>query len=143
MAGSRSSARASTWSCGTRSALPSASPSFDGRGCRSVPSASPSVIPSSASVDDMVPPHLPVLAEEVAHLLAPARGDVLVDCTFGAGGHAALLAPALGSEGLYVAIDRDPEAHVHWERFADEVACATRFVRANLADALPRLAAEG
>ncbi len=40
----------------------------------------------------------------------PAPGDVAVDCTFGAGGHAALVAERLGPDGLLIAIDRDPDA---------------------------------
>ena len=35
--------------------------------------------------------HVPVLADEVLSALAPQPGDTVVDCTFGAGGHAALL----------------------------------------------------
>ena len=51
--------------------------------------------------------HVPVMAVEVADLLEPRPGDTVVDCTFGAGGHAALLEPLLGGTGMYVAVDRD------------------------------------
>ena len=40
--------------------------------------------------------HEPVLVGEVIGTLAPAAGQTLVDCTFGAGGHARRLAPLLG-----------------------------------------------
>jgi 16S rRNA (cytosine1402-N4)-methyltransferase len=56
------------------------------------------------------PDHAPVLADEVARLLAVSPGDVVVDATFGAGGHARVLAVGLGGRGRYIAIDRDPEA---------------------------------
>jgi 16S rRNA (cytosine1402-N4)-methyltransferase len=53
---------------------------------------------------------VPVLAGEVRELLAVRPGDTIVDCTFGAGGHARLLIQDLGREGRYLAIDRDPDA---------------------------------
>src|SRR5689334_2200969 len=55
-------------------------------------------------------PHVPVLAAEVRELLAVRPGDTVVDCTFGAGGHARLLARDLQGDGRLVAIDRDPDA---------------------------------
>ena len=36
----------------------------------------------------MTIPHVPVLAGEAIELLEPQPGQVVVDCTFGAGGHA-------------------------------------------------------
>ncbi len=62
--------------------------------------------------------HVPVLAIEVAELLDLHPGDTVVDCTFGAGGHAALLEPRLRGQGSYIAIDRDPEAREHFDAFA-------------------------
>lgn len=87
--------------------------------------------------------HEPVLADEVVRMLAPRAGQTIVDCTFGAGGHARRLAPALGEGGRYIAIDRDPEARAWFDELADDVVCETRFVHANFADALPRLAEQG
>jgi 16S rRNA (cytosine1402-N4)-methyltransferase len=87
--------------------------------------------------------HEPVLADEVVRMLAPRAGQTIVDCTFGAGGHARRLAPALGESGRYIAIDRDPEARGWFDELADDVVCETRFVHANFADALPRLADQG
>ena len=43
--------------------------------------------------------HVPVLAEEVRELLAIQPGETVVDATFGAGGHAALLAADLRGDG--------------------------------------------
>ena len=52
--------------------------------------------------------HVPVLAAELLELLNPQPGQTAIDCTFGDGGHARLLAERLGSSGTLVAIDRDP-----------------------------------
>jgi len=52
--------------------------------------------------------HVSVLAEEVVHWLAPQPGMVLVDGTLGGGGHARLLAAAVGPTGKVIGIDRDP-----------------------------------
>jgi 16S rRNA (cytosine1402-N4)-methyltransferase len=53
------------------------------------------------------PRHLPVLPEEVVHYLAPSPGQVLVDATVGAGGHARLLGERLAPQGRLIALDRD------------------------------------
>jgi 16S rRNA (cytosine1402-N4)-methyltransferase len=76
-------------------------------------------------------------------MVAARPGETIVDCTFGAGGHARRLAPALGEDGRYVAIDQDPEAAAWFSDLADDVVCETRFIQANFADALPRLADQG
>ncbi len=54
--------------------------------------------------------HVPVLAQEVLATLVPRPGAVLVDGTLGGGGHARLLAEAVGQAGSVIAVDRDPEA---------------------------------
>ncbi len=54
------------------------------------------------------PRHVSVLPAEVLALLAPRPGDVFVDATCGAGGHARLLAERVGPGGRVVALDRDP-----------------------------------
>jgi 16S rRNA (cytosine1402-N4)-methyltransferase len=87
--------------------------------------------------------HVPVLAGELIELLDPQPGQVAVDGTFGAGGHARLVAGRLGPEGTLVAIDRDPEAEERYAAFAAEVPCRTRFIRASFVDGLAELAAEG
>jgi 16S rRNA (cytosine1402-N4)-methyltransferase len=51
--------------------------------------------------------HQPVLPVEVLALLAPKAGEVAVDLTLGAGGHAALLAAAFGPAGTIVGFDLD------------------------------------
>ena len=90
----------------------------------------------------MTATHVPVLLHETVDLLAPPRGGVAVDCTFGAGGHARAIAEHLGPDGLLIAIDRDPDAEARFEEFTAEVACATRFVRADFVEGLAMLADE-
>jgi 16S rRNA (cytosine1402-N4)-methyltransferase len=53
-------------------------------------------------------PHEPVMVREVMELLRPERGGVFVDCTVGAGGHAAELL-ARGADRV-IGLDRDPAA---------------------------------
>jgi 16S rRNA (cytosine1402-N4)-methyltransferase len=91
---------------------------------------------------DMTATHVPVLLHETVDLLAPPRGGIAVDCTFGAGGHAHAIAERLGPDGLLIAIDRDPDAQERFAAFAAEVACATRFVRASFVEGLAQLADE-
>jgi 16S rRNA (cytosine1402-N4)-methyltransferase len=92
---------------------------------------------------DMKRTHIPVLAGELIDLLDPRPGQTAIDCTFGGGGHAELIAGRLGSEGTLIGIDRDPLAEERFEELADEVACSVRFIRASYADALEQLAEEG
>ncbi|MBW3666848.1 MAG: 16S rRNA (cytosine(1402)-N(4))-methyltransferase RsmH [Actinobacteria bacterium] len=54
--------------------------------------------------------HRPVLAEEVVGLIEPVTPGVVVDATFGGGGHTRRLLAELGDEVTIFGIDRDPEA---------------------------------
>ena len=54
--------------------------------------------------------HVPVLLDAVLEGLALGPGSVVVDCTFGRGGHAAAILARIGPAGRVVAIDRDPDA---------------------------------
>jgi 16S rRNA (cytosine1402-N4)-methyltransferase len=83
------------------------------------------------------------MAQEVLDLLEPRPGDTIVDCTFGAGGHAAVLEPALHGAGCYLAIDRDPDVRPFFDRFAAAAGADTRFLRGNYALVLRNLAATG
>jgi 16S rRNA (cytosine1402-N4)-methyltransferase len=51
--------------------------------------------------------HVPVLPAEVLHWLDPQPGQVLVDCTVGAGGHTRLLAERVGPAGRVIGLDQD------------------------------------
>ncbi len=92
---------------------------------------------------DMTRAHVPVLAGELIELADPGPGDQVVDCTFGAGGHARLVADRIGATGTLVCVDRDPAAEARFEELAADVACETRFLRMDYADALELLRAEG
>src|SRR5438105_3364796 len=87
--------------------------------------------------------HVPVLAGELIELLDPHPGATAIDCTFGDGGHARLIAGRIGQAGTLVCIDRDPAAEERFEAFSREVECETRFLRMDYADALEQLVEEG
>ncbi len=90
--------------------------------------------------------HTPVLASELLELLDLDREpppQLAIDCTFGDGGHARLVAERLGASGTLVAIDRDPLAEQRFAALAAETACSLRFIRSGYAEALELLAGEG
>jgi 16S rRNA (cytosine1402-N4)-methyltransferase len=96
-----------------------------------------------ATLLDMTSVHIPVLAGELIELLDPRPGAVAVDCTVGGGGHARLVADRVGPAGTLIGIDRDPIAEERFAELAAEVACATRFIRADFASGLSQLREEG
>jgi 16S rRNA (cytosine1402-N4)-methyltransferase len=98
---------------------------------------------NSATILDMTSEHQPVLAAELIELLSPRPGQTAVDCTFGGGGHARLVAAALGPSGTLICIDRDPAAEARFEGFAAEVPCQTRFLGVDYAEGLRTLRGEG
>jgi 16S rRNA (cytosine1402-N4)-methyltransferase len=88
--------------------------------------------------------HVPVLADEVRGLLAVQPGDTVVDATFGAGGHSALLARDLKGKGRLVAIDRDPTVRPFFEGFSQRHGgLQTRFLRGEADVVLSQLAGNG
>jgi len=87
--------------------------------------------------------HTAVLAGELLELLGPQPGQTAIDCTFGDGGHARLVAERLGASGTLIAIDRDPLAEERFARLAADVECSLRFIRAGYAEALEQLVEEG
>jgi len=97
----------------------------------------PSVLQPSAT------DHVPVLADEVRQLLAIEPGETVVDATFGAGGHAALLAADLRGEGRLIAIDRDPTARAYFDRFRKQTGVQGRFLRGDFSVVLDQLADNG
>ena len=54
--------------------------------------------------------HYPVMLEEAVAALDPKDGELVVDATFGGGGHARRILEELGPEGRLIGIDRDPDA---------------------------------
>jgi 16S rRNA (cytosine1402-N4)-methyltransferase len=97
----------------------------------------PNVLQTSAT------DHVPVLADEVRKLLAVQPGETVVDATFGAGGHSALLAAELQGRGKLIAIDRDPGARAYFDRLAKLAGVQTRFLRGDFAVVLAQLADNG
>ena len=87
--------------------------------------------------------HIPVLAGELIALTEPRPGEVAVDCTFGGGGHARLIADCLGPAGTLIGIDRDPIAEERFAEISAEVPCHTRFIRADFVSGLSQLQEEG
>src|SRR5262249_61903447 len=87
--------------------------------------------------------HVPVLPEEVRDLLAVHPGETVVDATFGAGGHASLLAADLGDRGKLIAIDRDPGARAYFDRLPKRTRAPTRVLRGGFPGLLDQLAENG
>ena len=88
--------------------------------------------------------HVPVLANEVRESLGVQPGETVVDATFGAGGHAALLAGDLQGRGKLIAIDRDPTARTYFERFEKQSGgVQARLLRGDFSLVLPQLAENG
>jgi 16S rRNA (cytosine1402-N4)-methyltransferase len=84
--------------------------------------------------------HVPVLAEEVRELLAVEPGETVIDGTFGAGGHAELLAADLAGKGRFIAIDRDASVRPYFDRFQRRANVQARFLRGDFAVVLGQLA---
>jgi len=76
-------------------------------------------------------------------LLDPRPGETFVDCTFGGGGHARLIAERLGPGGELIAVDRDPASEARWGELAADLPCRARFLRADFVAALEGLRGEG
>ncbi len=87
--------------------------------------------------------HVPVLANEVRESLGVHPGATVIDATFGAGGHAMLLAAELQGRGKLIAIDRDPTARTYFERFEKRSGVQARLLRGDFGVVLPQLAANG
>jgi 16S rRNA (cytosine1402-N4)-methyltransferase len=96
----------------------------------------PSVLPTETD-------HVPVLAEEVVSNLDPRPGETIVVATFGAGGHAGLLAQRLRGDGRLIAIDRDPTVAPFFERFRREHGVKARLHHGEFSSVLQHLAANG
>src|SRR5215204_2277288 len=84
--------------------------------------------------------HVPVLADELRALLAVRPGQTVVDATFGAGGHARLLAADLQGQGRFIAVDRDATVKPYFENFQREAGIQGRFLRGDFGIVLAQLA---
>jgi 16S rRNA (cytosine1402-N4)-methyltransferase len=92
---------------------------------------------------EMAMAHVPVLTEELLDVLELTPGGRVVDCTFGEGGHASVVAQRIGPSGLLMACDRDPVAQSYYEKWKSTVQAATRFYRGDFADTLQQLRRAG
>ncbi len=92
-----------------------------------------------ATLTYMPTEHVPVLAAELIDILDPHPGETAIDCTFGGGGHAELVAERVGAAGTLIAIDRDPAAERRFGEIAGGLEPEARFIRADFADALEEL----
>ena len=87
--------------------------------------------------------HVPVLANEVRESLAVQPGETVVDATFGAGGHSALLVADLHGRGKLIAIDRDPTVRTYFERLERGSGVQARLLRGDFSVVLAQLAENG
>lgn len=79
--------------------------------------------------------HEPVLVEPVLRLLEPLPGQVVLDGTVGAAGHATALIPRILPGGRYVGIDLDESTlSVARQRLADVAAGVVQLFEANFVD---------
>jgi 16S rRNA (cytosine1402-N4)-methyltransferase len=53
--------------------------------------------------------HIPVLLKETLELLAPKKGETVLDVTLGLGGHAAAFLEKIGPSGKLIGLDTDPD----------------------------------
>ncbi|MHB9037335.1 MAG: 16S rRNA (cytosine(1402)-N(4))-methyltransferase RsmH [Armatimonadota bacterium] len=78
--------------------------------------------------------HKPVLVDEIITLLDPREGGVFLDATLGGGGHAAAILQRIGSEGVLIGLDRDPDAIEHAGERLKEFGESVKLVRGNFRD---------
>jgi len=83
--------------------------------------------------------HMPVLLAEVVAALEPARCRVIVDATFGRGGHTRALLDAMPADGRLIALDRDEEAARAAERVGDARFVFIRTAFSRMAEAFAAL----
>ena len=87
--------------------------------------------------------HVPVLTAELIELLDPEPNSRVIDCTFGAGGHATAVAQRLSSEGFLIGCDRDPIAHRYFDELRSELHVPARFYSGDFAESLSQMVRAG
>ncbi|HEY5494458.1 MAG TPA: 16S rRNA (cytosine(1402)-N(4))-methyltransferase RsmH [Candidatus Anoxymicrobiaceae bacterium] len=87
--------------------------------------------------------HKPVMVEEVLSYLRPERGEVIVDGTLGAGGHAEAILERITPGGRLIGIDRDPEAIARAKERLDAMAASVSYHRENFRSVRAILDGEG
>lgn len=87
---------------------------------------------------------MPVMLAEALALLDPLPGQIAVDCTAGAGGHAEPILERITPDGILVAIDKDEAAlNICRARLARRGGAKARFVLGDFKDLEEHLKAEG
>lgn len=79
------------------------------------------------------PPHVPVLVGPLRELVAPIVGEVVCDATVGLGGHARIMADAIGRDGTLIGLDVDASNLAVAEERLSGVACRVVLRRENFA----------
>lgn len=79
--------------------------------------------------------HVSVLLQEVMDGLNPQAGEVVLDGTFGGGGHARELIKAIGKQGTYIGLDMDVAAIKRCDELAAYNITRVECVHANFRDA--------
>jgi 16S rRNA (cytosine1402-N4)-methyltransferase len=88
--------------------------------------------------------HRPIMVPEILNVLAPAPGDIAIDCTLGYGGHAREILRRILPSGRLLGLDADPielprtEARMRAEGFAADVFQAVRSNYAGLPQAMAK-----
>ena len=83
------------------------------------------------------------MVEEVLYYLRPKRGEVIVDGTLGAGGHAESILQRITPGGRLIGIDRDPEAIARAQARLGEMAAAVSYYCENFRDIQSIIGGEG
>lgn len=78
--------------------------------------------------------HKPVLKETVINFLNPKPGEVIIDGTFGGGGHALEIARQLNTEGVLIVVDRDEQALEAGKKKLNSSGAQVIFVHDNFAN---------
>ncbi|OGG47828.1 16S rRNA (cytosine(1402)-N(4))-methyltransferase [Candidatus Kaiserbacteria bacterium RIFCSPHIGHO2_02_FULL_50_9] len=87
--------------------------------------------------------HTPVLLQEVALGLALREGDTVVDATVNGGGHAEMIAKAIGETGVLVGFDLDRDALSMARKRLEGAPCKVVLVESNFTEAGAKLKAQG
>jgi 16S rRNA (cytosine1402-N4)-methyltransferase len=78
--------------------------------------------------------HTPVMLGEVLEYLDPLPGELIVDATFGFGGHSRRIMERIGEGGSLVAIDRDQESMALARESLGDLSNRIRFAYGNFSD---------
>lgn len=83
---------------------------------------------------EMYKEHTPVLLKETIEYLDPKSGDIVLDGTLGAGGHAKEICKLIGEGGILIGIDQDKKALEIAEAELKNAPCEKFFFNGNFRD---------